>query len=161
PGAAGAAAGGSGWRGTPGSGFRSPSATGTPVGGGGWRGGGTPPAARGGRVYGGGGGLNIGIGIGVVVPIDEPVYTHDGTDASCVELTEVTWLDLLPPRSCSRCPCSRLRCSPCPCSRFRRAPPTPSASMAPGARRAGGAAELWAAAGAVAARRAPAAPAPP
>jgi hypothetical protein len=40
----------------------------------GWRGGGAPPVApRGGRVYlGGGGSLNL------VVPIDEPVYTHDG-----------------------------------------------------------------------------------
>jgi hypothetical protein len=49
------------------------------AGGGGWRGGGRAPgAARGAPVY-TGGGPNVGIGIGVVVPLDGPVYTHDGS----------------------------------------------------------------------------------
>lgn len=44
----------------------------------GWRGGGSVPAVpRGARVYRGGGGP--GIGLAVIVPLDEPVYTHDGS----------------------------------------------------------------------------------
>jgi hypothetical protein len=44
----------------------------------GWRGGGTVPAVpRGAPVYRGGGGP--GIGIAVIVPLDEPVATHDGS----------------------------------------------------------------------------------
>ena len=44
----------------------------------GWRGSGSPGAIpRGAPVYRGGGG-GVGIGIGVVIPIDGPVYTHDG-----------------------------------------------------------------------------------
>jgi hypothetical protein len=43
-----------------------------------WRGGGVAPAVpRGARVYRGGGGP--GIGLAVIVPLDEPVYTHDGS----------------------------------------------------------------------------------
>jgi hypothetical protein len=68
-----AAAGSGGWRGTP------PPAPGTgrwvgsgPSSGGGWRGGGAP-------VYRGGSGVNVGIAL--VVPLDEPVYTHDGSVA--------------------------------------------------------------------------------
>jgi hypothetical protein len=65
-----ATGGGGGWHGTP---------PGTPVAGGGWRGGGAAPGAvRGAPVY-TGGGPNVGIGIGVVVPLDGPVYTHDGS----------------------------------------------------------------------------------
>jgi hypothetical protein len=45
-------------------------------GGGGWRGGGGPPRAPGARVY--DGGPHVGVGIGVVIPLDGPVYTHDG-----------------------------------------------------------------------------------
>src|SRR5260370_26864787 len=43
------------------------------------RGRGLPPPVPvgGGRVY--GGGPNIGIGVGVVIPLDGPQYTHDGT----------------------------------------------------------------------------------
>jgi hypothetical protein len=37
----------------------------------------SPGRGGGGRVY-GGGGPNIGIGVGVIVPLDGPVYTHDG-----------------------------------------------------------------------------------
>jgi len=44
----------------------------------GWRGGGTVPAVpRGAHVFRGGGGP--GIGVAVIVPLDEPVYTHDGS----------------------------------------------------------------------------------
>ena len=63
--------GGSGWRGTP--------TTGSPAPASGWRGAGSAPRAPvGGRVY-TGGGPHVGIGIGVVVPLDGPVYTHDGS----------------------------------------------------------------------------------
>jgi hypothetical protein len=49
--------------------------------GGGWRGSGTPGAIpRGAPVY-RGGGSGVGIGIGVVIPIDGPVYTHEGAVA--------------------------------------------------------------------------------
>ena len=57
---------------------------GTPPGGGGAivapRGRGLPPMRGGGpgRVY-GGGGPQVGIGVGVIIPLDGPVYTHDGT----------------------------------------------------------------------------------
>jgi hypothetical protein len=78
-------------RGTPpgGGGARLPPPTGlrgVPPGGGGGaviapRGRGFPgprgPAT--GRVYGGGPNVGVGIGIGVIVPLDGPVYTHDGT----------------------------------------------------------------------------------
>jgi hypothetical protein len=37
----------------------------------GWRGGGRPPIAHGGPVY-------VGGGLNLIIPIDEPVYTHDG-----------------------------------------------------------------------------------
>jgi len=71
--------GGSGWHGTP-PGTAGAVPRGTPASGGGWRGGGAAPGApRGGPVYTGGGGPHIGIGIGVVVPLDGPVYTHDGS----------------------------------------------------------------------------------
>jgi hypothetical protein len=68
--------GGGGWRGTP------PGvAGGAPAPGvaraGGWRGGPPPPLPPGAAVYGGGPFVNI--GVGVVVPLDGPVYTHDGT----------------------------------------------------------------------------------
>lgn len=44
----------------------------------GWHGGGAVPAVpRGARVFRGGGGP--GIGVAVIVPLDEPVYTHDGS----------------------------------------------------------------------------------
>jgi len=42
----------------------------------GWHGGTRPIAPRGGRVY-----VGPAIGLNVVVPLDEPVYTHDGTVA--------------------------------------------------------------------------------
>jgi len=69
----------------PTSGFR-----GTPPGGGGGaivppRGRGFAPAPVGspGQVYRGGGGphVGVGIGVGIIVPLDGPVYTHDGTVA--------------------------------------------------------------------------------
>jgi hypothetical protein len=43
------------------------------------RGRGVPPPAPvgGGRVY--GGGPHIGVGVGIIVPLDGPQYTHDGT----------------------------------------------------------------------------------
>jgi hypothetical protein len=41
-----------------------------------WRGGAPPPRPQGAYVY--DGGPHIGIGVGVVVPLDGPVYTHDG-----------------------------------------------------------------------------------
>jgi hypothetical protein len=42
---------------------------------GGWRGGGRPPGAvRGGHLF-----VGTGLDIGIVVPLDEPVYTHDGS----------------------------------------------------------------------------------
>jgi hypothetical protein len=45
----------------------------------GWRGGGRVPAVpRGAPIYRGGGG-GPGIGVAVIVPLDEPVYTHDGS----------------------------------------------------------------------------------
>lgn len=70
-----APAAGGGWHGTPATPARAVPAPGT-----GWRGGGAPPAVpRGARVYRGGGGGGGGIGIAVVVPLDEPVYTHDGS----------------------------------------------------------------------------------
>jgi hypothetical protein len=56
-----AAPSGGGWRGTPG---------------GGWRGGGAPARAPGAVVF--DGRPRVGVGIGVVVPLDGPVYTHDG-----------------------------------------------------------------------------------
>jgi hypothetical protein len=70
----GAAAPSSGWRGTP-----------PPAGGGvarapgvgSWRGGGAPPVGA--PVYRGGPGVSV--GVAVVVPLDEPVYTHDGSVA--------------------------------------------------------------------------------
>lgn len=75
--APGAAAGG-GWRGAPpgtGAAVAVPPAR---VAGGGWRGGGRPaPVPVGAPVYRGGGG--VGIGIGVVIPLDGPVCTHDGS----------------------------------------------------------------------------------
>jgi hypothetical protein len=66
----------------PGGGWHGPSAAparAVPApGAGGWHGGGAPPAVpRGARVYRGGGGP--GIGVAVIVPLDEPVYTHDGS----------------------------------------------------------------------------------
>jgi hypothetical protein len=72
------AGGGSGWHGTPpGTAGAAPRATPAPAGG--WRGAGTAPGApRGGPVY-TGGGPHVGFGIGVVVPLDGPVYTHDGS----------------------------------------------------------------------------------
>jgi hypothetical protein len=46
---------------------------------GGWRAGGGPPARPpGSYVYGGGPNVGVGFGVGVVVPLDGPVYTHDG-----------------------------------------------------------------------------------
>ncbi|HEY2729069.1 MAG TPA: hypothetical protein VGK52_03955 [Polyangia bacterium] len=45
-------------------------------GGGGWRGGGGPPRGPGARVY--DGRPHVGVGVGVVIPLDGPVYTHDG-----------------------------------------------------------------------------------
>ena len=67
---AGAAPGGGGWHGASAAPARAPAT--------GWRGGGTVPAVpRGARVYRGGGG-GPGIGVAVIVPLDEPVYTHDG-----------------------------------------------------------------------------------
>jgi hypothetical protein len=80
--------GGSAWHGTPpvggGGAVRPPVAAGgwkgggaaaPPPGGGGWRGGGgaPPPGAV---VY---GGPRVSVGVGVIVPLDEPVYTHDGS----------------------------------------------------------------------------------
>jgi hypothetical protein len=69
---------GGGWHGTP------PAVAARPPGPvptaptGGWRGGGRPPAAPiGAPVY--VGGPNVSFGVGVVVPLDGPVYTHDGT----------------------------------------------------------------------------------
>jgi len=69
---------GGAWRGTPTTSPRGiPIATprGAPV----YRGGGAAP----GRVVGapvyGGGGPHVGIGVGVIVPLDGPVYTHDGS----------------------------------------------------------------------------------
>jgi hypothetical protein len=42
---------------------------------GGWRGGGRPPGAlRGGHVF-----VGTGLDVGIIVPLDEPVYTHDGS----------------------------------------------------------------------------------
>jgi hypothetical protein len=43
---------------------------------GGWRGGTPPPRPSGAYVY--DGGPHVGIGVGVIVPLDGPVYTHDG-----------------------------------------------------------------------------------
>jgi hypothetical protein len=86
-----------GWRGAPvgghapvtGGGWRGAPAAGAPVaggwrgaapaggvapGGGGWRGGGAPGRPIGAPVYGGG----PNVGVAVVVPLDGPVYTHDG-----------------------------------------------------------------------------------
>ena len=76
----------SGMRGTPPTAFRGTPPTGmrgTPSGGGpvmGPRGqGGFPPPRGGapGRYY--GGGPHVGVGVAVIVPLDGPVYTHDGT----------------------------------------------------------------------------------
>jgi hypothetical protein len=80
---------GGGWHGSPGGvaavaprpvPVATPRGAPIPAGGGGtWRGGGTAPGvARGAPVY-TGGGPRLGIGIGVVVPLDGPVYTHDGS----------------------------------------------------------------------------------
>jgi hypothetical protein len=68
---------GGGWRpsGAPASGAAPAAAPG------GWRAGGGPPGRPAGAPvygYGYGGGPHIGIGVGVVVPLDGPVYTHDG-----------------------------------------------------------------------------------
>jgi len=77
--------GGGGWHGAPTTPMPTPRGApigtprGAPIGGGAWRGGGgAPPRAVGAPVY-RGGGPHLGIGIGVVVPLDGPVYTHDGT----------------------------------------------------------------------------------
>jgi hypothetical protein len=44
-----------------------------------WRAGGGPPARPpGSYVYGGGPNVGVGVGVGVVIPLDGPVYTHDG-----------------------------------------------------------------------------------
>jgi hypothetical protein len=56
-----------GWRGAPPAGGVAP-------GGGGWRGGGAPGRPVGAPVYGGG----PPVGVAVIVPLDGPVYTHDG-----------------------------------------------------------------------------------
>jgi len=77
---------GGGWRGVPSTPIATPrgGAIGTPRGaplpaGGGWRGGGTAPGgAVGAPVYRGGGGPHLGIGVAVIVPLNGPVYTHDG-----------------------------------------------------------------------------------
>jgi len=76
-----------GWSGTPASGG-APSAGGWRGGGaptsgaptGGWRGGGAaPPPPPGAYTYGGyGGGPRVGLGVGIVIPLDGPMYTHDG-----------------------------------------------------------------------------------
>jgi hypothetical protein len=75
---------GGGWHGTPTTPMATPRGApigtprGAPIGGGAWRGGGgVPPRPVGAPVY-HGGGPRLGIGIGVVVPLDGPVYTHDG-----------------------------------------------------------------------------------
>jgi len=72
--------GGSGWHGTPpGTAAAIPRGAAAPApGSGAWRGGGAAPGVpRGAPVY-TGGGPSLGIGVGVVVPLDGPVYTHDG-----------------------------------------------------------------------------------
>jgi hypothetical protein len=61
-----------GWRGAPASG-------GVGAGGGGWRGGAAPARPVGAPVY--GGGPQIGFGVGIFIPLDGPVYTHDGNVA--------------------------------------------------------------------------------
>jgi hypothetical protein len=77
PPAAAAAPSGGGWRGTP------PPATGSGTwgaapAGSGWRGGGPPVGAP---VYRGGPGVGVNVGVAVVVPLDGPTYTHDGSVA--------------------------------------------------------------------------------
>jgi hypothetical protein len=75
---------GGGWRGAPATSMAprgAPIGTprGAPIAGGGWRGGGAAPGVpRGAPIY-RGGGPQLGIGVGVVVPLDGPIYTHDGT----------------------------------------------------------------------------------
>ena len=78
---------GGGWHGSPGgmsAAAPRPVPVATPRGapvppGGGWRGGGSAPGVpRGAPVY-TGGGPRLGIGVGVIVPLDGPVYTHDGS----------------------------------------------------------------------------------
>jgi hypothetical protein len=77
-------AGAGSWRGTPpvaspapvAGGWRGAPAGGVGAGGGGWRGGGPPGRPGGAPVY--GGGPNVSFGVGVWVPLDGPVYTHDG-----------------------------------------------------------------------------------
>jgi hypothetical protein len=62
-----------GWQGAPPSGgWRNGAPTG------GWRGGGGPPPPPPGAYVYGGGGPHVGIGVGVIIPLDGPVYTHDG-----------------------------------------------------------------------------------
>jgi hypothetical protein len=72
-----------GWRGSPGgTSLAAPRPAPVPGTAGAWRGGGTAPGvARGAPVYTGGGGprFGLGIGVGVIVPLDGPVYTHDGS----------------------------------------------------------------------------------
>jgi hypothetical protein len=74
---------GGAWHGTPTGPIGTPRSApigGTPRGApiGGWRGGGAaPPRPVGAPVY-VGGGPHLGIGVGVIVPLDGPVYTHDG-----------------------------------------------------------------------------------
>jgi hypothetical protein len=76
------------WRGTPpgtsigtprGAPIGTPRGAPVPAGGGGWRGGGAAPAAVAGAPVYHGGGPHLGIGVGVIVPLDGPVYTHDGS----------------------------------------------------------------------------------
>jgi hypothetical protein len=58
-----------GWRGAA-------PAGGVAAGGGGWRGGAAPPRPVGAPVY--FGGPRVSFGVGIIVPLDGPVYTHDG-----------------------------------------------------------------------------------
>jgi hypothetical protein len=70
---------GGGWRPSGAPASAAPASGGWRAGGGpsgGWRGGAPPPRPPGAYVY--DGGPHIGLGIGVVVPLDGPVYTHDG-----------------------------------------------------------------------------------
>jgi hypothetical protein len=73
-----------GWSGAPAAGGTPPAGGwrtgGAPTGGaptGGWRGGGGPPPPPPGA-YTYGGGPQVGFGVGVVIPLDGPMYTHDG-----------------------------------------------------------------------------------
>jgi hypothetical protein len=76
---------GGGWHGTPTTPIATPRSApigtprGAPIAPGGWRGGGAAPGVpRGAPIY-RGGGPQLGIGVGVIVPLDGPIYTHDGT----------------------------------------------------------------------------------